>query len=54
MTVGRTRVLWLAKGLGRGGAEQLLVNCAGHVDRSRFEVEVAYVLPHKDALVPAL
>ncbi|MGA5702912.1 glycosyltransferase [Peterkaempfera bronchialis] len=50
----RTRVLWLAKGLGRGGAEQLLVNCARHLDRDRYEVEVAYVLPWKDALVPAL
>lgn len=50
----RTRVLWLTKGLGRGGAEQLLVNCARHVDRERFDVEVAYVLPWKDALVPAL
>lgn len=54
MTGPRTRVLWLAKGLGRGGAEQLLVNCARHADRSRFDLEVAYVLPHKDALVPAL
>ncbi|MEV4614626.1 glycosyltransferase [Kitasatospora sp. NPDC049258] len=51
---GRTRVLWLAKGLGRGGAEQLLVNCARHADTSRYEIEVAYVLPWKDALVPAL
>ncbi|MCF2529731.1 glycosyltransferase [Yinghuangia soli] len=50
----KVRVLWLTKGLGRGGAEQLLVNCARHADRSRFEVEVAYVLPWKDALVPAL
>ncbi|GAA4841813.1 glycosyltransferase [Kitasatospora terrestris] len=50
----RRRVLWLAKGLGRGGAEQLLVNCARNADTSRYEFEVAYVLPHKDALVPAL
>ncbi|MFI6445813.1 glycosyltransferase [Kitasatospora sp. NPDC050543] len=50
----RTRVLWLAKGLGRGGAEQLLVNCARHADTSRYEIEVAYVLPWKDALAPAL
>ncbi|MFC8716673.1 glycosyltransferase [Kitasatospora sp. NPDC057198] len=50
----RARVLWLAKGLGRGGAEQLLVNCVRHADRSRYDIEVAYVLPHKDALVPAL
>jgi glycosyltransferase involved in cell wall biosynthesis len=52
--VPKVRVLWLTKGLGRGGAEQLLVNCARHVDTERFEVEVAYVLPWKDALVPAL
>ncbi|MFF4651579.1 glycosyltransferase [Streptomyces sp. NPDC001380] len=51
---GRTRVLWLAKGLGRGGAEQLLVTCARHLDRDRYEVDVAYVLPWKDALAPAL
>ncbi|GAA2826434.1 hypothetical protein GCM10010441_58670 [Kitasatospora paracochleata] len=50
----RARVLWLAKGLGRGGAEQLLVNCARHADTGRYEIEVAYVLPWKDALVPAL
>lgn len=48
------RVLWLTKGLGRGGTEQLLVNSASHVDRDRFEVEVAYLLPWKDALVPDL
>ncbi|WP_229698802.1 glycosyltransferase [Wenjunlia tyrosinilytica] len=48
------RVLWLAKGLGLGGAERLLLNCARHVDRERFEVEVAYVLPWKDALAPDL
>ncbi|GAA2094124.1 hypothetical protein GCM10009759_21370 [Kitasatospora saccharophila] len=47
-------MLWLAKGLGRGGAEQLLLNCVRHADRSRYDIEVAYVLPHKDALVPAL
>jgi glycosyltransferase involved in cell wall biosynthesis len=48
------RVLWLAKGLGLGGAERLLVDMVGHVDPSRYEVEVAYVLPWKDALVPDL
>lgn len=46
----RTRVLWLAKGLGRGGAEQLLATTAGLID-PRFELEVAYLLPWKDALV---
>ncbi|BAJ27469.1 MULTISPECIES: glycosyltransferase [Kitasatospora] len=54
MSGGRVKVLWLAKGLGRGGAEQLLLNCVRHADRSRYDIEVAYVLPHKDALVPAL
>jgi glycosyltransferase involved in cell wall biosynthesis len=46
------RILWLSKGLGRGGAEQLLVSAAERIDRSRFQLEVAYVLPWKDALVP--
>ena len=32
------RVLWLAKGLGRGGAEQLLVSSAPHVDPDRYLV----------------
>lgn len=48
------RVLWLAKGLGFGGSEQLLVSTVAHLDRSRFTVEVAYVLAWKDALVGAL
>lgn len=47
----RLRVLWLAKGLGRGGAERLVVDAAHLIDRSRFEVHVAYLLPHKDLLV---
>lgn len=48
------RVLWLAKGLGRGGAERLIVDAAGMLDRGRFDVEVAYLLPWKDALVGEL
>lgn len=44
------RVLWLIKGLGRGGAEQLLASAAPYLDRSKFSYEVAYLLPHKDAL----
>jgi glycosyltransferase involved in cell wall biosynthesis len=48
------RILFLIKGLGRGGAEQLLLNAAPHVDRSRFEYEFAYLLPWKDALVGVL
>jgi glycosyltransferase involved in cell wall biosynthesis len=51
---GPTRVLWLTKGLGRGGTEQLLLTGAGHVDLERYTVDVAYLLPHKDALVRAL
>jgi glycosyltransferase involved in cell wall biosynthesis len=48
------RVLWLIKGLGRGGAELLLLHAAEVRDRDRFNVEVAYLLPHKDALVEDL
>lgn len=44
-------VLLLIKGLGRGGAEQLLASAAPHLDRTRWEYEVAYLLPWKDALV---
>jgi len=50
----RQCVLLLAKGLGRGGAERLLVESVRRLDRSRFEVEVAYLLPWKDAFVPDL
>jgi glycosyltransferase involved in cell wall biosynthesis len=48
------RVLWLIKGLGPGGAERLLVSAAPYVDRERFEVEAAYLLPWKDHLVAEL
>jgi glycosyltransferase involved in cell wall biosynthesis len=48
------RVLWLIKGLGPGGAERLLVSAAPYVDRDRFEVEAAYLLPWKDHLVGEL
>ncbi len=50
----RTRVLWLAKGLGRGGAERLLADCARYRARDQYDIEVAYVLPWKDALRPEL
>jgi glycosyltransferase involved in cell wall biosynthesis len=50
----RTRVLWLIKGLGPGGAERLLVSAAAVHDRERFELEVAYLLPWKTALVADL
>ncbi len=48
------RVLWLTKGLGRGGAEMLLVSLARSIDPAKVHVDVGYVLPHKDALVESL
>ncbi|MGZ8567522.1 MAG: glycosyltransferase [Actinomycetota bacterium] len=51
---GRTRVLLLIKGLGRGGAEQILVNTVRCGDDARFAYHVAYLLPWKDAFVPEL
>jgi glycosyltransferase involved in cell wall biosynthesis len=48
------RVLWLTKGLGLGGAERLLALTAARLDRTRFEVDVAYLLPWKDAFVADL
>ncbi|MFC7489214.1 MULTISPECIES: glycosyltransferase [unclassified Knoellia] len=48
----RPRVLWLVKGLGPGGAEQLLLLAAGVVDRSRFDYRIAYVRADKTHLVP--
>jgi glycosyltransferase involved in cell wall biosynthesis len=48
------RVLWLIKGLGPGGAEQLLVNHAGIRDQERFDIEAAYLVPWKRHLVPRL
>ena len=47
---GQIRVLWLIKGLGIGGAEQLLVQTAQLADRSRLAFDVAYLLQHKDQL----
>ena len=48
------RVLWLVKGLGPGGAEQLLVSSARVADHTRFHYSVAFVRPDKTHLVPAL
>lgn len=45
------RVLWLSKGLGRGGAERLLTFAVPYLDPRRIAVEVAYILPHKRHLV---
>jgi len=50
----KPKVLWLIKGLGPGGAERLVVSAARLADRSRFDFEVAYILPWKTALVGEL
>jgi glycosyltransferase involved in cell wall biosynthesis len=47
-------VLILIKGLGRGGAEQILASAAPHLDTTRFEYRAAYLLPWKDSLVKDL
>ena len=41
----------LTKGLGRGGAERLLINTVARLDRARFRPEVAYLQPWADDLV---
>lgn len=48
----RIRVLWLVKGLGPGGAEQLLLLSAKVADRDRFDYRLRYVRPDKTHLVP--
>jgi glycosyltransferase involved in cell wall biosynthesis len=47
-------VLVVIKGLGRGGAEQLLASAAPYLDRERHRYQFAYLLPWKDSLVPEL
>lgn len=49
---GRLRVLWLIKGLGPGGAEQLLLLTAQVADREAFDYRLAFVRPDKTHLVP--
>lgn len=44
-------MLWLSKGLDRGGAERLLVEHATAADRTRFDLEAAYLVPGLDHLV---
>jgi glycosyltransferase involved in cell wall biosynthesis len=50
----RISVRYLIKGLGPGGAEQLLVAAVAAHDRGAFEFDVDYLLPWKDALVEPL
>ena len=46
------RVLYLIKGLGRGGAEQSILNGVRYHDTSRFIYELAYLMPEMDQLAP--
>lgn len=46
------RVLCLIKGLGRGGAESLVLAQVLKRDKERFDYRVAYLTPNKMALVP--
>jgi glycosyltransferase involved in cell wall biosynthesis len=48
------RVLHVIKGLGVGGAEQLLLSSARYLDRNRFHYEVAYLLSAHRTLVPEI
>lgn len=48
------RVLWIAKGLGPGGAERLLLSFARAGDRQRFSFQAAFLLPWKNQLVGPL
>jgi glycosyltransferase involved in cell wall biosynthesis len=50
----RVPVLWLIKGLDRGGAERLVTLMAPRIDRRRYDVEIAYLLPSADGFVEEL
>lgn len=50
----RIRVLWLIKGLGPGGAEQLLVASSQVGDHERFAYQAGFVRPDKTQFVPSL
>ena len=48
------RVLWLIKGLDRGGAERLVTSMAPRLDRKRYVIEVAYVTEKATGFVEQL
>lgn len=52
MSTQRQKVLLVGRGLGLGGMERLLLAQVRFGDRHRFDYELAYVDPDKDALVP--
>lgn len=47
-------VLWLAKGLGKGGMEQLLLNHARAGDRTAFSYRAAYLVDRPHSVVDDL
>jgi glycosyltransferase involved in cell wall biosynthesis len=51
---GRIRVLWLAKGLGQGGMERLLVTHAKFGDRERFDYRAAYLVDRPHSVIDEL
>ena len=48
---GQQKVLWLCKGLGLGGAERIIALLGKEFEGRVCDIQVAYVLPHKDAFV---
>lgn len=48
------RVLWVTKGLGRGGVETILDASLREFDPETVQIDVGYVLSHKDALVESM
>jgi glycosyltransferase involved in cell wall biosynthesis len=46
----RKKVIWLVKGLGVGGTENLLAMSVPYLNRQEFSYEIIYLLPWKNAL----
>ena len=49
--LGKIKIFLIIKSLGRGGAENLLVETLRLINREKFEFEVAYFLPNKNQMV---
>lgn len=47
---GSKKVMWLVKGLGVGGVEQLLAMSVPYLNRGEFSYEIVYLVPWKDSL----
>lgn len=50
----KTKILFLIKGLGLGGAERMIIDSLPYLDRDRFSYEFAYLMPSKDFLAPQI